>query len=485
MQGTLCSRDILREARCKGAFSHMPDVAVGLGTMNDHLIFIGERLGWGRPQPFGISVPDQRQHVYILGKSGTGKTTLLKRLVIQHISQGHGLALIDPHGDLAEELLSHIPRSRIDDLCYFNPGDVKYPVGLNPLTNIPKDDRHLVASGIISAFKGIWRDSWGPRLEYILYNAVAALLECQNTTLLGVSRMLTDDNYRAWVLRQVRDPFIRAFWTDEYERYDTRFRREAIAPIQNKLGQFLLNPVIRNILGQVKAKVKIPFAMDRQRLLIANLSKGQIGDEKANLLGSLLVTQFQLAAMARVKHPEEERKDFYLFIDEFQNFSTDAFTSILAEARKFRLCLVLSHQYIDQLSLQVRQAVFGNVGTLIVFRVGNTDAEVLEKEFGTTFPAKAFADLERYEAAVRLLENGSNKEPFRARTLPPVGHHSDRKENIISISRERFSMPRTLIEAKITSWLEPNRTISQPRQLDQSKAGNRHRPRRKGMSTSR
>jgi hypothetical protein len=239
----------------------------------------------------------------------------------------------------------------------------------------------------------------------------------------------------------------------EYESYDPRFRREAIAPIQNKLGQFLLNPVIRNILGQVKNKVDFPFIMDDGRLFIANLSKGQIGHEKANLLGSLLTTQFQLAAMARARQPEESRRDFYLFIDEFQNFSTEAFASILAESRKYRLCLILSHQYIDQLSLPVRQAVFGNIGTLIAFRVGSTDAEVLKKEFGNVFEIQHFADLNRYEVLVNLLEAGTNRTPFRARTLAPLKHLVGRKNNLIAHSRERFATRRVAVEDKLTRWL--------------------------------
>jgi type IV secretory pathway TraG/TraD family ATPase VirD4 len=336
----------------------------------DHPIIIGERHGWGEPHPFGISRIDARQHVYVIGKTGSGKTTLLRNLILQHITQGHGMGLIDPHGDLAEELLHHIPPSRAEHLCYFNPGDLEFPMGLNLLANVAPDDRHLVASGVVSAFKSIWHDSWGPRLEYILYNAISALLECENATLLGVNRMLTDDRYRAWVIRQIKDPFLRSFWAEEYEGYDPRFRREAIAPIQNKIGQFLLNPVVRNILGQVKSKVSIPFIMDQSRPFIANLSKGNLGQDKANLLGSLLATQVQLVAMARARFPEDERRDFHLFVDEFQNFSTDTFAAILAEARKYRLCLTLSHQYIDQLSLPIRQAVFGNVGTLIAFRVG-------------------------------------------------------------------------------------------------------------------
>src|SRR5258707_482416 len=364
--------------------------------MNDQpYITIGERQGWGDPQPFGISAVDQRQHIYVIGKTGSGKSTLLRNLIIQHIMLGHGVGLIDPHGDLAEELLHHIPPSRADHLVYFNPGDLEFPIGLNVLANVAPDSRHLVASGIVGAFKGIWRDSWGPRLEYILYNAVSALLDCRNATLLGVNRMLTDPIFRAKVIRQIKDPFIRAFWAEEYEGYDERFKREAIAPIQNKIGQFLLNPVVRNILGQIKTKVSISFIMDNGRLFIANLSKGSLGHEKANLLGSLIVAQFQLGAMARSNRPEEERRDFYLFIDEFQNFSTDAFASILSEARKYRSCLVLSHQYIDQLPLPIRQAGLGNVGTLISVRVGYADAEGLEKEFGKAFPATAITHRDR------------------------------------------------------------------------------------------
>src|SRR5580698_8018036 len=275
----------------------LPDREWRLVLEHETNILIGDREGWGNRIPFGISPADRRQHVYVIGKTGSGKTTLLRNMIVQHIARGDGVGLIDPHGDLAEELLSHIPPRRADHFCYFNPGDLEFPVGLNLLWNVAPDDRHLVASGIVAAFKGIWRESWGPRLEYILYNAVAALLDCKNATLLGVNRLLTDDTYRARVIRQVKDPFIRSFWAGEYEGYDERFKREAIAPIQNKIGQFLLNPVVRNVLGQVKAKVKIPFMMDNGRLLIANLSKGRLGADKANLLGSLLTTQFQLAAM--------------------------------------------------------------------------------------------------------------------------------------------------------------------------------------------
>jgi hypothetical protein len=437
----------------KGNFT-AAGVAIGFGTMNhEPHITIGERQDWGDPRPFGISTTDQRQHIYIIGKTGSGKTTLLRNLIVQHIALGHGVGLIDPHGDLAEELLNYVPRPRADHLCYFNPGDLEFPIGMNLIANVALDDRHLVASGIVGAFKGIWRDSWGPRLEYILYNAVSALLDCKNASLLGVSRMLTDQRYRARVISQVKDPFIRSFWAEEYDGYDPRFQREAIAPIQNKLGQFLMNPVVRNILGQIKSKVSIPFIMDNERLLVANLSKGRLGHDKANLLGSILATQFQLGAMARANRPEEDRRDFHLFIDEFQNFSTDAFASILAEARKYRLCLTLSHQYIDQLSLPVRQAVFGNVGTLIAFRMGYPDAEVIAKELGNAFSASMLADLDRYEVVVKLLEDGTNKEPFRARMLPPLQNFVGWKENLIARSRERFAASRAIVESKLNRWM--------------------------------
>ena len=421
--------------------------------MDDNFSYIGTQEIWGGEKAVGLSLFDRRQHLYLIGKTGTGKTTLLRNLIVQHLAAGHGVGLIDPHGDLAEELLDCIPPHRADDLVYFHPGDLDFPIGLNLLANVAPDDRHLVASGIVGAFKSIWRDSWGPRLEYILYNAVAALLDCPNTSLLGVNRMLTDADYRRRIVAKVRDPFVRAFWTDEFENYDARFQREAIAPIQNKLGQFLLNPVVRNILGQVRAKVSLPFMMNTGRIFTANLSKGRLGADKANLLGSLLTTQFQLGAMARVNQPESERRDFFLFIDEFHNFTTDAFAAILSEARKYRLCLALSHQYIEQVPPAVRGAVFGNVGSLVSFRIGYADAEELYKEFGKTYPLETYTGLDRYEVIARLTENGRTREPFRAKTLPPIEHHVGRREKLIARSRKKYAVPRAAVEAKINRWL--------------------------------
>jgi Type IV secretion-system coupling protein DNA-binding domain len=429
-------------------------VAAEPAIMNDDNIILGTRESWGgEAQPFGLSAADARHHTYVIGKTGSGKTTLLRNLILQHIARGHGVGLIDPHGDLAEELLDHIPRWRTDHVVYFNPADLDFPIAFNPLANIPADERHLVASGLVGSFRSLWRDSWGPRLEYILYNAIAALLDCQNTSLLGVNRLLTDANYRAWVIRQIEDPFIRDFWAHEYASYDPRFQREAIAPIQNKLGQFLLNPVIRNILGQARSKVSFPFLIDQERIFIANLSKGRIGHDKANLLGSLIVTQFQLAAMARATMAEEDRRDFHLFIDEFQNFTTDAFASLLAEARKYRLCLTLSHQYIDQVALPVRQAVFGNVGTLVSFRVGNSDAEALQREFSAELAPEQFVDLNQYETFAKPLSDGVNLEPFRGRMLKPIQIGAGRATQMVARSRERFATPRSVVEERLNQWL--------------------------------
>ncbi|MGK0188590.1 MAG: hypothetical protein ACI9R3_004401 [Verrucomicrobiales bacterium] len=381
------------------------------------------------------------------------KTTLLRNLLLQHLALGHGFALIDPHGDLAEEILQHVPRWRTDHVVYFNPGDRDFPIAFNPLANVPHDQQSLAVSGIVSALKNLWPDSWGPRMEFILQNAVAALLEADNTSLLGVNRMLTDKVYRDHIVRQVRDPFVRDYWTREFESYDPRFRREAIAPIQNKLGQFLMSPITRNILGQVKNRIDIPFIMDHGRIFIANLSQGKIGADKANLLGSLLVSQFQIAAMARSNIPESDRRDFFLFADEFQNFTTDAFVSLLSEARKYRLNLTLAHQYMAQLKPEIRDAVLGNVGTMIAFRVGYNDAEQLQNELARDFDARQFVELGKFEIIVRLHRNGQPQVPFRGVTLPPIVGESGLSERAIARSRDRFATLRGIVEDKLSRWI--------------------------------
>jgi len=423
-----------------------------MGMGNDEHITLGMRDGWGDKVPILLSLRDRRQHLYTIGKSGSGKTTLLRNLILQDIAAGRGVGVIDPHGDLASDLLDLIPRHRFEDVVYFNPADVEHPVSLNLLRSVTADERHLVASGVVSVFRGIWHEFWGPRLEYILYAAVASLLECENVSLLGLQRILSDTRYRAWIVKQVKDPIVRRFWQHEFAQYNTRLLQEAVAPIQNKVGQLLMAPPLRNVLGQVRSKIDARFMMDDGRIFIADLSKGKLGADKSGLLGALLVTQFQLGAMRRANIPENERRDFFLYVDEFQSFVSDTFASILSEARKFRLCLTLSHQYIEQLRPDVRNAVFGNVGSIVAFRVGHADAKILEREFANTYPAQHYSQLANYEVCAKLLKDGEWYEPFQGTTFPPLGERHKRRETIIRRSREKYAARRQVVEDKIHRW---------------------------------
>jgi hypothetical protein len=422
---------------------------------SQQFIRLGQRLGWGGVEaPFHISEEALRRHLYVVGKTGTGKTSLLKTILLQLAEQERGFALLDPHGDLAEEVLDLLPRRLERRVVYFNPADLSFPVAWNILANVPIDERPLAASGIVSAFKNVWSDSWGPRLEYILYNCIRALLDAEHTSILGLPKMLVDSAYRRWVVRQVKDPFVRAFWEDEFEHYDQRFRQEAIAPIQNKIGVLTTNPVLRNLVGQSKRKLDIPFTMESGRILIANLSKGALGDEPSNLIGSLLVSEFQRAAMHRGSQPEAARRDFSLIIDEFQNFTTGAFTSILSEARKFRLSLILSHQFTSQLEPEIRDAVFGNVGTSVAFQLGASDAEIMAHEYGETFVPSQFLQLDRFHVLLKPCSVDGSDFPFRARTELLEHPASLRKQCIVRSSRQRYGAPRARVEDKIARWLK-------------------------------
>jgi Type IV secretion-system coupling protein DNA-binding domain len=317
--------------------------------MDDELAWMGYRHAWGQRIPFGLTAADRRHHCYVVGKTGSGKTTLLRNLILQDMYADRGVGVIDPHGDLASDLLNCIPTHRAEDLVYFDPADYDHPIGINLLEQVPPDERHLIASGIVSTLKNIWRDSWGPRMEWILNACLVALLDCSNVSILSIPRMLVDEPYRRWILRQVKDPMVKIVWDKELGTYDKRLWQDAVAPIQNKVGAFLLASPVRNILGQVKSKINARFMMDKRRIFIANLSKGRLGEDNSNLLGAILVTMFQLAAMSRTNLPEQEREDFHLVVDEFQNVSSDSFISILSEARKYRLSLTLSHQHASQL----------------------------------------------------------------------------------------------------------------------------------------
>ena len=393
---------------------------------------------------FGIKEDDRRRHVYIVGKTGMGKTALMENMAIQDIQEGRGIGFVDPHGEAAERLLDFVPASRINDVVYFNPADLEYPIAFNVMEKVSVEYRHLVASGLMGVFKKIWPDVWSARMEYILSNAILALLEYPGSTLLGVNRMLADPDYRKKVVDRVSDPMVKSFWLQEFSRYTQRYEVEATAAIQNKVGQFISSPLIRNIIGQVQANINMRNIMDERKILIANISKGRIGEDNSRLLGALVITKLQLAAMSRVDISEEERKDFYLYVDEFQNFATESFVNILSEARKYRLSLILGHQYITQMEEEVRDAVFGNVGTIISFRVGAEDAEFLEKEFLPEFSA---------EDLVKLMIEGLAGRPFSAKTLSPFPTpEKPNKEKIIKISRERYGTQSSIVEEKIAKW---------------------------------
>lgn len=401
---------------------------------------------------FGIKLDDRRRHVYVVGKTGMGKTTLIENMILHDIYSGHGVGLVDPHGDSAEKIIDYIPSHRINDVIYVNPADVEYPIGFNILEVHNPEQKHLVAAGLMGIFKKIWPDVWSSRMEYILNNTLLALLDYPGSTLLGINRMLGDKKFRKKVVRALTDPVIKSFWQNEFENYEPRYQKEAVAPIQNKIGQFLSANVIRNMVAQVKSTIEIREAMDTNKIIIMNLSKGRIGEDNSRLLGGMLITKIQLAAMERVDTPEEERQDFFLFVDEFQNFATPSFANILSEARKYRLSLIMAHQYVAQLDEIVADAVFGNVGTLITFRVGGADAEFLVKEFTPTFLEEDIVNLAKYEVFLKLMINGVASQPFSATTLPPIGSATGSSEKIIRVSRERYAKKRELIEDKILRW---------------------------------
>lgn len=413
-------------------------------------IHVLERQGWGAMLPVLQTPEDMHCHTYLIGKSGTGKSTLLSNMILRQIYSGEGISLIDPHGDLAEAVLDRIPSFRAHDTIYFNPADTENPFALNVLR--ANHNPTVLASYLVSAIKNIWVDSWGPRLEYILYASIAALAECQNTTLLGIPRLLTDSVYRNWVVCQVKDPVVHAFWANEYAKYDPRFRNEAIAPILNKIGQFSMSPLLRNILGQVRNRVDFEKVVRNRQIFIANLSKGIIGEGRARLLGSLLVSQFEMASLSQAQEREAARAQHYLFIDEFQNFVTETFCNILSESRKYGLHLTLSNQYINQLRPEVKEAVFGNARGIVSFQVGYADAEALAGELGTFSPAQ-FAELAKYEVIAKLQTNGFASEPFLAQTLPPLGESQGRMPGIIANNRQKFASRREIVENRIERWM--------------------------------
>lgn len=414
---------------------------------------------------FGIKLDDRRRHVYIVGKTGVGKTTLLENMAIADIKAGRGLAVVDPHGEFAERVLDFVPEERMDDVIYFNPADMEFPIAFNPMEQVNPEFRHLVASGLMGVFKKIFVDVWSARMAYILNNTLLALLELPGSTLLGIMRMLSEPAYRKKIVENLRDPVVKAFWVNEFARYTQRLETEAVAAIQNKVGQFISNPLIRNILGQPNSTLNMREIMDKGKIFIVNLSKGRIGEDNSALLGAMVITRLQLAAMSRVDMPEEQRRDFFLYVDEFQNFATDSFANILSEARKYRLSLILAHQYIGQLitdqSTKVRDSVFGNVGTIINFRVGGADAEFLETEFMPEFLQNDLVNLAKANVYIKLMIDGVASRPFSAETMPPQKTPLlIYRDVIIKNSRERYGTRRKIVEDKIAAeWQTGSETL--------------------------
>jgi hypothetical protein len=425
---------------------------------------------------FGIKGKDRSRHVYVIGKTGMGKSTLLENLAIQDIQNGNGMAFIDPHGKTAELLLEYVPEGRIKDVLYFAPFDLDYPVSFNVMEDVGVDKRHLVANGMMSAFKKIWVDAWSARMEYILNNILLALLEYPGSTLLGVNRMLADKDYRNKVVNNISDPSVKSFWVDEFAKYGERYMQEAGAAIQNKIGQFVSNPLIRNIIGQPKSTFDIRHMMDERKILIVNLSKGRMGEANANLLGGMLITKLYLGAMSRADVAERDLKklpNFFLHVDEFQNFANESFADILSEARKYKLNLTIAHQYIEQMTEEVKAAVFGNVGSMVTFRVGAYDAEVLEKEFAPVFTMEDIVNLDKFQVYLRLMIDGVGSQPFSANTLntPPTPAPNFVAE-IIDTSRSQFARPRAVVEDEIKDWHRPIEEVEKDKR-NASKEGGR------------
>lgn len=412
-----------------------------------------------RRTPFGIKATDRTRHVYVIGKTGMGKSTMLENMAIQDIQSGNGLAFVDPHGKTAELLLDYVPENRVKDVLYFAPFDMDYPVAFNIMEDVGPDKRHLVVNGLMSTFEKIWVDAWSARMAYILSNTLLALLEFPGSTLLGINRMLSDKEYRKMVVTNVKDPSVKAFWVDEFSKYTDRYAQEATPAIQNKVGQFTSNPLIRNIIGQSNSTFDLRKMMDERKIIIVNLAKGRVGEGNANLLGSMIITKLYLAAMSRADVSETELKklpNFYLYVDEFQSFANKSFADILSEARKYKLNLTIAHQYIEQMEEEVRAAVFGNVGTMVTFRVGAYDAEVLEKEFAPTFTAEDLVNLGSYQIYLKLMIDGVSSSPFSAITMPPITKSvMNWRDDVIEASRKTFARPRDSVEAEVKLWHEP------------------------------
>jgi hypothetical protein len=426
---------------------------------DERVTYFAETDARGKHVRFGIKAKDRSRHMYVIGKTGMGKSTMLENMAVQDIQNGEGMMFIDPHGSTAEKLLDFVPEHRIKDVLYFAPFDLDYPISFNVLERVEPDKRHLVVSGLMATFEKIWVDAWSARMAYILQNTLLALLEYPDATLLGVNRMYTDKDFRKKVVDNLTDPTARAFWVDEYAKYTDRYTQEATPAIQNKIGQFASNAIVRNIIGQPRSSFDIRSLMDQKKIFIVNLSKGRVGEGNANLLGSMLITKIYLAAMSRADSTGRTLRGLpnsYVYVDEFQSFANRSFADILSEARKYKLNLTIAHQYVEQMEEEVRSAVFGNVGTMISFRVGAYDAELLEKEFAPIFTAEDLVNLGFAQAYMKLMIDGVSSQPFSAVTLPPILEPPiSNRDRVIAYSRQQYAARRDDTENAIKKWHEP------------------------------
>ncbi len=424
--------------------------------MEDKITYFAETDARNRRVRFGIKAKDRTRHIYVIGKTGMGKSTMLENMAIQDIQTGEGMALIDPHGGTARKLLEYVPAHRVKDVVFFNPADLDNPISFNVLEDVEPDKRHFVAAGLMNTFKKIWQDAWSARMEYILGNTLLALLEYPGATLLSVNKMLTDKGYRQAVVDNVKDPSVRSFWVDEFAKYTDKFAAEATPAIQNKIGQFTSNPLIRNLIGQPKSSFDFRQMMDEKKIIIVNLAKGELGPDNMRLIGGMIVTKIYLAAMSRANVSAARLKDlppFYFYVDEFQNFANESFAEILSEARKYKLALTVANQYIEQMTEEVRAAVVGNVGTMVVFRIGSTDADILEKEYAPEFTPEDMVNLGFAQIYLKLMIDGVTSRPFSATTLPPIPLGAvNNKDDVIEWSRKQFSKPRDMVEKAINDW---------------------------------
>lgn len=438
-----------------------------LNLPTEDCTYFSETIFRDRQVRFGIKKEDRRRHMYMIGKTGSGKSTLAQNMFIDDMRRGYGAAYLDPHGDAIDFLMDFVPPERIKDVVIFNPGDSNHPVAFNPFEVIDPSQRNLIASGLLDVFKKYFENSWGPRLEYLLMNSFLTLLEVPRTSLLSVIRLLTDMDYQKYIVDQINDDVMKDFWRREFAQMATnpRLITEAISPIQNKVGQFLNNSTIRNIVAQPVSSIRVDEIINEGKIFFVNLATGRIGESNSALLGAMIISQLQFAAMRRVDKPEEERPDFFVYADEFQKFATDSFAIILSEARKYRLNLIMTHQYIEQMPLTVKNAIFGNVGTMVTYGVGPTDALFLEKEFAPIFTANDIINLGRYEMYLKLMIDGMSSSPFSARGLAPYSDRTGMRDEVIRASRERYARPLDRVEATIRKWSETRFKAGQPPRL--------------------